>query len=541
MGKKLSRILIFYKQYQENSMIFYHTSLILIISGLFFSRVILSIGYILFFANWFIEADFKNKWQTFKQNKAAMLISLIFILHIVGMLNTKNLGYGLSDLRIKLPLLLPIFYGSIIKFLNSVKKNQLLIFFLINALVAGIYGISRFEFFQNYNSVEDLFKISLTGQNIQLSLFENFAVCIILYFLFFQNSKLKLFQTILLSAGLLWTVLFIYLLNSLTGLIVLIVIILYSIMIYLKKFEKRLMFAGLALFGIFLLMTTIYIIGLIKEFEKTEPVNFGQLPVETEQGNPYQHDTISRRTENGHFIDINICVPELKKSWEKMSAIPFEAKDSKGHVLFETLIRYLSSKGLKKDSAGMAKMSPPDIGFVENGCANYLYTNKYSFKSRSYNIYWQIKTYSNTGNSTAQSISQRIEFLKAAKIIIKENFWFGVGSGDVMDDFKIVLKEMDSKLNEEFWNRVHNQYIVEFIALGIFGFLAFTFILFYPFFHYKLWNDYLSTTFFIIILLSFLTDNPLETQLGVSFFSFFYCLLVFSFIQKDKIAKTKKL
>ena len=127
----------------------------------------------------------------------------------------------------------------------------------------------------------------------------------------------------------------------------------------------------------------------------------------------------------------------------------FNGKDNKGQQVSETLIRYLSSKGLKKDSLGLSKLSNNEIAYIEKGCANYLYINKYSIKSRLHHIIWQLDMYIKTGNATGQSISQRIEFLKSSIAIIKDNFIFGVGSGDLMDESKKELSK-SSKIKKEY-------------------------------------------------------------------------------------------
>ena len=326
-------------------------------------------------------------------------------------------------------------------------------------------------------------------------MFANYALCILYYFLLFSEKQLRIYQKFLLIASILWLVVYVYLLNSLTGYIILISLILFSILFSLKKKSRSIsVLFGILSVLIFLLLP-LYLYKLFDKFSHTESIDFSRLEEKTVNGTLYQHDTISKRTENGNYINIYICMVELERSWENRSKIPFDGKDQKGQEVAVTTIRYLSSKGLRKDSCGMAQLSASDINSIESGCANYLYTNKYSFESRAYNIYWQLKTYEETGNSTAQSVSQRIEFLKAAKILIKENLWIGVGTGDVMNSFKETLIKMKTKLDPAYFNRVHNQYIVELVALGILGFLSFMFIIIYPVFRFKIWNNYLFSFF----------------------------------------------
>jgi hypothetical protein len=529
-----------YQRYQNISLYISYLGIALTLTGIFFSRVIISSGFLLVLLNWAIEADFKNKWKVLKQNKGFLLIAFIPIIHLLGMLNTENISYGFSDIKIKLPLLLPIAFASSPKLLKAFKKDTFLSIYLLAALVSSLFGFIRFQFFSNDTSIEDLNKISLLGQNIQVSIFVCFAICITIYFLFIDKKFTRPTYKILLIFCLTWFSVYVYLLNSYTGYIVFIAILIFTLVNFISKKNLSVLFVALGLILLSGFGFVIYLNRLIVKFNNTEKIEFNRLPQKTINGNAYQHDTLSKRAENGHLIDIYICKYELKKEWKVKSKLAFENKDFKDQYLPETLIRYMSSKGLKKDSLGFSMLSKKDIAFIENGCANYLYTNKYSLESRIYHVYWQYKTYSESGNASAQSFSQRVEFLKAAKILCKENFWFGVGSGDVMESFKKELDDMGSKLDQKYYNRVHNQYIVEFIALGFWGFVAFMIIFFYPIFKYKIWKNYLLFSFYITFCLSFFTDNPLETQLGVSFLTIFYCILFFDKRFKDTINQKLK-
>lgn len=516
--------------YQRISLYIYFLSLALIASGLLFSRAMISIGFISFMANWILEGNYSDKWHTLKSNRAGMIISAIFFIHLIGMLNTQNISYGMGELRVKLPLLLPLFYGSSKKLIKAIKPDYFLYLFIAAALFASIISFLKFEYTYDYQTVEDLNRMALVGENIQLSLFINLSIFSSLYFLI-KQIHLSFFIKLLLLLNAIWQIIYLYLLNSLTGYISFIILLIFSALFVLKYKKRMLFLLGVIIFSIGFLLT-LYLQNEINKFDQEQKIDFKNLPKYTINGNEYFHDTVGKRTENGYYIDIYVCREELKKEWEKVSNLDFTGSDRKGQNLSETLIRYLSSKGLSKDSVGFHSLAAKDISFIENGCANFKYTNKFSLESRIYNILWQLNKYNKTGNATAQSVSQRIEFLKASLKIIKENFWFGVGTGDVMDEFNQTLEKTGSLLEKKYRNRVHNQYIVAFTALGFFGFIIFLFITFYPFFKFKMWGNYLFITFYLIILISYFTDNTLETQMGVSFFSFFYCLFCFSKSEK---------
>jgi hypothetical protein len=244
-------------------------------------------------------------------------------------------------------------------------------------------------------------------------------------------------------------------------------------------------------------------------------------------GNKYLHDTISRQRENGYLININICEKELRKEWNARSNFNYDGLDEKKQNVSQTLMRYLSSKKLTKDSVGVWALQDTDIKLIEIGYANYLYTDKFSLKARLYIILWQLDKYFNQGFADRQTISQRLVYMEVAEKIIADNFWLGVGPGDVLDKSKEYTVQLNAGIGEKYSSRVHNQFLVEFVGLGVFGFVAFSFMLFYPYLKNKMWNDYLFTSFYLIVLLSFFIDNLFEAQLGITFFAFFYSLLFF--------------
>jgi hypothetical protein len=512
------------KKYRISSLTVYNISTLLIVVGLMFSRASISIGFILFITNWFIEGNFHLKWQRIKSNLKYLVICLILLLHMAGLIHSDNWIVGLTDLKIKLPLLFPIFWFSSSIAARGFKNELFLKLFALVVLFAGIFGVVRFEVL-NSRSLEDIYKIAILGQNIQVAVFAVFAVCIVIYLVFAEKEKESLAYKFLIGCVLIWFTIHIYILNSYTGYFAILVMILFSTIYYYKKIGTRLVTIVFIVFFISVSSLIYTITDVWQSFQYHGHIQFENLPDKTVNGNYYTHDSLSRRVENGNPIDIYISEKELKVEWEKKSPLEYHGTDYKKQELSETLIRYLSSKGLTKDSAGLAKLDGYEIGLIENGCANYLYAKPYDFKTRIYHVLWQLNTYYKTGNSTAQSFSQRLDFMKASKIIITNNFWFGVGSGDVLDSFRKTLSEMPAKLHPDYFNRVHNQFIVEFVALGLLGFFAFVIVFFYPVFRFKIWKSYILSGFYILVFISFLTDNPLETQLGVSFFIVFYCLL----------------
>lgn len=94
------------------------------------------------------------------------------------------------------------------------------------------------------------------------------------------------------------------------------------------------------------------------------------LPALTRNGNPYIHDPLSHDKENGYYVDIYICPDELEAQWPALGSLPLDAPTPNGRTVYETLIRYLTSLDLHKDSVGLAELSPRDIRAIERGIYN---------------------------------------------------------------------------------------------------------------------------------------------------------------------------
>jgi O-antigen ligase len=172
-------------------------------------------------------------------------------------------------------------------------------------------------------------------------------------------------------------------------------------------------------------------------------------------------------------------------------------------------------------------LTDEDIRLIENGVANYHYVKTPGLRTRILKIIMGYQVYQITGDPSGSSVMQRIEYSKASLALIKEYFWFGVGTGDIEDALISQYKKMESGLKTEYMFHAHNQYFAICITFGIFGLLWFIFALFYPPIKTRRFTDYFFLVFFLIMIWSMLSDDTLETQAGVTLFAFFYSFLLF--------------
>jgi hypothetical protein len=224
---------------------------------------------------------------------------------------------------------------------------------------------------------------------------------------------------------------------------------------------------------------------------------------------------------------INYSPEEMEEAWNKRSKIKYEDKDMKGNAMSATLIRFLASKGLNKDAAAVNSLTAAEVKAIEKGMANVNYMKMSSLPGRIHEIFWEIELYRNTGDANGHSLTQRFEYWKTAYSIIKNNFLIGVGTGDVGKSFIEQYERSHSLLSPKWRLRAHNQYLSIAVGMGLIGFVWFLITLFYPMCRLGMHQNYLYIAFLIIALVSFFTEDTLETQAGVTFFAFFNSFFLF--------------
>ncbi len=505
--------------------ILYLIALCLIAIGLPLSEALISIGIVAIGINWILEGKFKTKYNLFINNKSLWIFLSIYAVHVLWLIGTENWSHALKDLRIKLPLLvLPLVMGTSLP-LNKKKIHFLILLFSASVLVGSLVSTYVLLGFSG-KEIFDPREISIFISHIRFSLLINISIFFQGYFIYkkdFIFNREKYFHFF----SLVWLVFFLFILNSLTGIIIFLIILFFGLGFMAYKSKKRInrfLYIGSVL--TFLFLFTFYFLQVMHTFSKVEKKDKKSIPEFTKLGNKYFHDFENEQVENNDYVWLYVCEKELQEGWNQVSNLPYDGKDKKGHQLRFTLIRYLTSKGLKKDAEGIGQLTSKDIHLIEEGYANHIYKNKFKLYPKLYETYWQIQVYKNGGNPSGHSVTLRFEYLKAGFNIVKNNFWFGVGTGDVQQSFDNFYDRVNSPLSEKWRRRTHNQFITFLISFGIFGFSWIIFALFYPCIKIN-YDNYFSTIFIIIALLSMLNEDTLETHTGISFFAFFYALLMF--------------
>ena len=475
--------------------------------------------------------NLKEKFGLFFKNKPVLIFTLIYFLHIIGLLYSSDISYGIKDLRIKIPILiLPL----IISTMNPIpykKLKQLLLIYTLSVLISTLVSFYIFLTTQYI----DIREISVFISPIRLGLNVSFSFFIMIYFIFYDR-KFTYWQIGIMVLLAIWFLSFLFLLEAITSVVVIFVVIIFYLSIRVKNSTflwQKLVFLSLVI--LIPVFSFIYVRNIIIDATTADKVNIEELDSYTKSGNKYVHDTTFSRIENGRYVGLYVCRPELRKEWNKRSAIDFDDNTDAGYAVSITLIRYLTSKDLRKDKEGVDALSDEDIRLIESGIANYNYIYSPGLHTRLLKMILGYEVYQKAGNPNGSSIMQRYEYLKASINIISDNFLFGVGTGDLEDAFYNEFNKMNSALDYRYRYHAHNQYLGIFVGLGLFGVIVFIFGLFYPVYVLSGFKDYFFGVFFIIMLVSMFSDDTIETQSGVTMFAFFYSLLLFGRKQGDKM------
>ncbi|MGV6860830.1 MAG: O-antigen ligase family protein [Putridiphycobacter sp.] len=481
------------------------TALSILVIGLPLSNVLMSIGTIWIFANWLLEGNYKSKWVSLTSDKPLMAIVLLYVLFAVSIFWSQNLAYAGQDLLNKLPFIaIPFVMGTRQKIAQK-EYRFLLFLFILSLLFTTIFNFIRY----NNKALVDIRQMSFFISHIRLGMLISVGVFLLFYEVLSKHIKLILAVPVLL-----WLLYYTYLSQVMIAYLLLIILSLILVIYFIKP---RWLKIGL-IFSVFI---GVFILGYslnqkIKPASKSVQIKTNSLATHTVNGNPYFHDTTSSLSENGNLVWINVSETELRKEWNKKSTKNFDAN---GQEVFGALVRYMTSKNLKKDSLGFSQLTDQDIRNVEKGKVN----DKKGLLAKLEKFYIDFYTFSDGGDPNGHSFFQRAEHLKTGINILKSNWVFGVGIGDVQQAFDIQYEKDGSKLKLENRHRAHNQILTIWISTGVLGLILALFILLSPFFNQSISFPLLVVS--VSVLFGFLTQDIIETQAGVTFFGVFFGLI----------------
>lgn len=482
----------------------------------------MSVSSIALAANWLLEGRFKEKIKRLRESRIPIILTALFFIYVVWMIGTADIDEGLKELRIRLPLLLfPIVLGSIPRFSDQILAWIARIF-IAGTLVSTLISVCVYVgVIPTIADLGDVRNISIFISHIRLSLLMCIAITFSLYFIVKRKEQRLVYALVVI-----WFVVFLYLIQSATGFVILFALLAFFALYALKEVQHKGLKYGLFLLGIGTFGAGVFYVWQAKQkYFEVNSIACNSPLDGTNDGEPYFHDLDNTQLENNNFIWRNIHYPSMRAAWNERSSMDVLGEDKKGQSLEATLIRYLTSKGMCKDRDGVEALTEEDIAQIESGNASSV-APRIGIQKRLNEIFWEFDAYANGSNPSGNSVVMRLEFWKVARAVIAENFWLGVGTGDGKEEMQEMYRKTNSVLNREWRLGSHNEFLSTWVKTGLIGFLIFILALISPLFIRKNWN-FLYISFFMVAVLSFVAENTLETQPGVAFYGFFNSWLLF--------------
>lgn len=476
--------------------------------GIPLNKVVMSSAMVFLALNFVLEGDYKAKITRLFSSTPFLLITAFFLLHLIGLIWTTNFDYAWHDIRVKLP----FFIVPLILIAQPIKIKKhlyyVLIAFIVSTVITSLINIVLYQDWLDSHESVDIRELSFFGSHIRYALI--ITMCIAISFYFLRYKKFRWINIVLIG----WFAFYTFYSQVISGVLTLVAISsFYGIYLIWTKWK---VFAILS--SAILLSAFVGILYWIFTPITIDINDYQNLPVTTIEGNEYTHEFDMVTPETREPTHIYICEKELARDWPNYSSLPYEGLDLKGQPLKKTIIRFLSSKQLRKDAEGLSQLTPKEIRDIELGKAS---TISNGIMARIYGLQYQLNNAQSPNN---HSLLERIEYWKTGGSIFKENWIIGVGTGDVQDAFNKTYEEQNSLLEVENRHRAHNMFLTVAISFGVVGLILFCWML-YSFLSFNIKQEQLlGVLFMVICIVSFLPEDTLETQTGVTFFGLFYGL-----------------
>ena len=492
--------------------------LLTLLGGCMVTTVGLSnVVWVLLLVNWVFEGRWAEKWRMARGNRLLHAFAVLFFLHVIGLLWTSDIAKGCSDIVEMLPLLAV----SLVVLTTPAPEGN------TRSLILNLYGGTVFVVtiigFVRWLTIPDLPHREIVTYIHHTRFALN--ICMVIYLLGYQslrtrNLKFKVLHWILI----LWFLFFLLLLQSYTAVVILAVASLVAILHRRRWLWTAcwVVSAGLVGLMIFLGYRSYYRLG---------PLSSETLQEKTVNGHPYEHRQ-DGFIENGNYVNNYICRAELINEWPKRSTMPLDSLTASGYSVESALIRYLNALGLPKDSTGIAALTDDQVDEITRGIANPVYLHGSPFKKMLYVSLFEFENYRCYRAVMDFSMLQRIELWRCAWRVIQAHPLLGTGTGDLHDEMHLQFLAMDSPmLQHELFP--HNEYLTLSALFGIPAFLL-LFLLFLrplkrtqPLKHSSTHaitqshNNAIPLLYLLTILLSFLTENTLDSLAGILFCTWF--------------------
>ncbi len=442
------------------------------------------------------------------------MFSALYVVCCIGLLKTDNWPQAGQYLLNSLPVLLaPLIIITSPPF-NASDMNR-----IFKAVIGGtLFAVVCSLLFWLTRPVQDIRQISIFIDHIRFSLCVVFAVVLSIRFaVSYARNKERRFWLYLFVSLLL--IFYLFISQTLTGLVLAFALCIVGFFYQFRakmdaRVKQGLLAAVLAVF----LLAGGYIVYITWDYYHDRDKQI--TATVTGMGTPYEFDAASI-LENGHRVGYYVCPSELQAAWQQRSDSAYT------DLLEQTLVRYLNSMGQHKDYRTVMSLSDDDIRRVEQKVANVAYFKELGLRKSLYQTFYSIGEYQKSGRVDGSSLLQRFELWGASFRILSSDWLFGVGMGDVKDALSDQLEKQHSTIVHRHIQGCHNQYITFMMLGGVLVVAYFIFLMVYPLAAMRKRLSFLYIVLSVIIFLSCLVEDTIDSQTGRMLYSVFLPLLLF--------------
>ncbi|MDD3858770.1 MAG: O-antigen ligase family protein [Bacteroidales bacterium] len=172
------------------------------------------------------------------------------------------------------------------------------------------------------------------------------------------------------------------------------------------------------------------------------------------------------------------------------------------------------------------KIAIPSIVLVVIISAVAFSTHKINVRFK--NLFRAVEHREQVDLKSQESTALRIAAFKAGTHVVKENFWFGVGTGDIayaMSDYYKAHNFQGAYIHNI---SPHNQFLRSFVMHGIFGFLSLISVFGLMIFIAIKYKHFLLMFWIFVMIVLFSTEDMFGIQDGIVFFCFYTSYFIFS-------------
>ncbi len=366
------------------------------------SEFLLSIAQFLLVGNWLLQGyaynDLSGRFKRAFTSPASLLFLSFFALHVAGLLWTEDMGWGLDLCRILLPVLA---FTPVLASVPPLTAKELRGVLLLGAwsTVASTWVCMALRY--HVVGQGGYRELSVFISHIRLALLLSFSVAV---FVVYAEGRR---QRIAHGLAIAWILFFLDRLSSLSAAFILLLLLLYAGWRWSAEMSNKKRWAVRLLLLLLPVSAVFYVRWCAVHYNRIETIDLAKLDALSQGGEPYYHDLKAPLRENGHYVWINVADDELERAWQRRSTTDYHGLDRKGQPLRHTLVHYLSSLGVRKDSIGLAALSDADIQRVELGITSVTSGRRDPIRARIEQVLYELEHYEATGDANGHSVAMR--------------------------------------------------------------------------------------------------------------------------------------